>query len=131
MTEIQFLAQFILDEKIPVEIRKQFLDRITEIENTKTIQYVPYIYPSVGSTYCLHDYPPIWLGTTPPTCRKCGQPAWTTTPVVTSISGGTIATNLKDDGLAGNITLNNSTAFDPTKTQNVFATGKVSGIVKR
>lgn len=81
MTEIQFLAQFILDESIPSAIRQQFLDRIIELEKQRISPYIvnppaqifsPFNMPAIQ---CVCVYPNPWGSTTPPHCIKCGKQA--------------------------------------------------------
>lgn len=38
-------------------------------------------------TVCQHQYPAVWLGITPPSCVKCGQPMPQLTPYVISFLG--------------------------------------------
>lgn len=83
MTEIQFLASLVLNESIPVEVRKQFVDRIVELEaqiktNTVYVPYYNYPTPYIYVTPCQHVWPSNpWASTNTPTCVKCGQRLYT------------------------------------------------------
>lgn len=128
MTEIQFLAQFILDESVPADVRKKMLDRIVELENTKVaIQPSPviplapwYLNPIITPftmpvDTCNHEYPNPWMSITSPSCKKCGKQAsnWITTYATGGSSGcaGTANTILNNNIKA--YINSDSTKFNP------------------
>lgn len=77
MTEIQFLAQFILNDSIPQDVRKQLVDRIIELEQNKPAQIqltTPQQFTYPINVTCQHEYPSgPWGSTVPPHCVKCGK----------------------------------------------------------
>jgi hypothetical protein len=74
MTEIQFLAQLLLETYVPEEMKLKIIKRIVDVEASKPVlttnaPVITYIYP------CNHTYPTMWGGTTAPRCTKCGEQA--------------------------------------------------------
>lgn len=60
-----------LEEKVKKLELELGVERAKNGLNTLVIKY-PY-----DTNQCLHEYPMPWLGTVPPTCKKCGKSAGT------------------------------------------------------
>lgn len=108
MTEIEFLAQLLLNHEMSDELKKTVISRIAEVEknkNTITINAPPPLVPMsptlpwimVPVVTCSHEYPTMWHGIHPPSCTKCGyQPPYS--PTFTVTCGDTI---VGDGGTSG------------------------------
>jgi hypothetical protein len=60
-------------------LEEKLLERVQELEvEISRIRAVN--TPSFIGSYCQHEYPTPWMGTTPPACLKCGLVAQTFTP---------------------------------------------------
>jgi hypothetical protein len=99
MTEIQFLATLLLNEKIDSDSKTTIINRIIELSKPVMTPYIstPFVYtPSVD--LCVHEYPNPWMGITAPFCKKCGKQAqsWLTVTgtggTVTALPAGDITT---------------------------------------
>lgn len=70
--------------------------RIAELEKltipVSTPISVPFVQPTQIQPFivtCQHEYPSPWFGITPPSCKKCGQPAFQTV-VTCGVSEGNV-----------------------------------------
>lgn len=123
MTEIQFLAQFLLEPYLTEEMKRKIVERIVAVEDSKPVLTAPapvytYIYP------CQHTYPQFWGGTTAPRCTKCGeqQAGYGVT------YGGTITVTAGDSIAAiGSGGSNNTAYVSADGTNNVFTLKSSNG----
>jgi len=82
---VALLQEQIKTLKELVEAKDQLIQQLRLVQQPINLNplpqpvYLPYMSPPVIT--CQHEYPTLWGGTTPPSCKKCGQPAWQ--PIVT------------------------------------------------
>jgi hypothetical protein len=82
--------------KSETDILKEQVDILKKLVETQELliqemrKNTPYVsIPSVWTVDpCQHEYPNPWMGTVPPSCRKCGKQAEMTT--FTSTSSGSL-----------------------------------------
>ncbi len=98
MSEILFIVDLLLNEKMDESLRTKLLTRISEIEKKNSDFTVPTI-PFMGDggtiydTTCHHEYPATCFDIISPPCKKCGHTPLNNPPYV--VTSGVTTTSIK------------------------------------